>query len=407
MLRIVGGVAGVTVRDEAVIRPKFLRRWNVAVDLGTANIRVAVRRRGIVYDQPAVIALDRRAGTVVAAGTAAKSMIGRTPPHLEVQAPFRGGGFDDTTTAHHLLAQALAAGRRHLRLSRPRVLLSMSRSVPVIESSAMARLMLRVGAADVQLIDGLAATALGAAPMRTRARRMVLANLGARTTEVALIDADGVLASARVPLGGDDVDGAIVRHVRRRYGIDIGDLAAERVKLVLVTIASPANASVRVRGWDAAAQAPRFEEIDAGELRDAVAGFAERFVETVGTLIEGTPDFPDEVLQRGVVLAGGSAQLAGIAAAIRGRLELPAVLTEQPARTAALGASICLDRPQLIARVARSPDRATSTDGTHAATEPVDDADGDAGPDPRSRGGGRRLVPDDSVVTVLDGPTAG
>jgi rod shape-determining protein MreB and related proteins len=333
---------GTTVRDGTVERPARLRRWNVAVDLGTASIRVAVRRRGTVYDQPAVIALDRRATTVVAAGTAAKSMIGRTPPHLEVLAPFRLGGFDDSTAAHHLLARALAEGRRRLRVGRPRVLLGLSRSVPVIEASAMARLAARVGAADVHLVDGLALTALGAAPMRSRARRMVVANLGARTSEVAYVARDGIIASAHVPVGGDHVDGAIVRYVRDRHGIDIGDLAAERVKLVLASVAGPPDAAVRVRGWDAATQEPRFAQVTADELDGVVASYTDRVVTVIQTLIDEQRDIPEEVLQRGIVLAGGSAHLAGVADAVRERLELPAVVTDHPARTAIEGAHECL-----------------------------------------------------------------
>lgn len=382
---------------------RFLRPWNVIIDLGTANIRVAVRGRGVVHDQPAVLAFHRRNGTVVATGRAAKRMIGRTPPHLLTLSPIRTRGLDDTRAVHHLLVGALASTQRLVSVLRPRVLVAVSRGTTTVEASALARMVARAGASNVHVVDGLATTAVSVGSLRAHTRPMVIADIGAGSSDVALIGSEGIVTSAELRGGGDEVDARIARYLRDRHRIEVGDLTLEQLKLTLLSAQEPDPSPAELRSWDPAAQAPRHVRVTADELRGLVAPLVERCVDGLEALLDANPDFPRDIVERGIVLAGGGAQLWGLAEAVRRRLDVPALLGDHAPLMTVLGGLVCLDRPQLLDHVSRTGTEAAPSDGAVVDAR-ADDAEVVLSP---SLANARVVEPvEEAAVRVLPAPQA-
>jgi rod shape-determining protein MreB and related proteins len=333
---------------------RSLRPRRVAVDLGTANLRVAVEGRGIVLDEPSAVAWDRRSRAIVAVGAAAKRMLGRTPPHLSVIAPIGHGVIRDVEAAQELLGRAVGSTASRLGLSRTAVALSVPYSATPVEASAAVAGALRAGARDAHLVDAPVATAFGAGLLRTNALSLLVLDVGAGTTQAALVGPDGIIAGSADRVGSGDVDGAITRHVRDHHGIDIGPVTAERLKLSLATRGTSHPDPVIIRSWDGRRRFPREQQVTAGEVRALLDPHLDRVVDVLVETLEAVPVELAGVAQNGVILTGRGAGLVGLAARIRQRADLPVLTVESPGQVTALGGLTTLADAALRARTART-----------------------------------------------------
>ena len=322
---------------------------DLSIDLGTANTLIYVRRRGIVLNEPSVVAI--RQGTnsrrsIAAVGLEAKRMLGRTPGNITAIRPLKDGVIADFTVTEKMLLYFIHKVHEHrfLRPS-PRVLISVPCGSTQVERRAIKESAAGAGAREVYLIEEPMAAAIGAGlPVSEACGSMVL-DIGGGTTEVAIISLNGIVYSASVRIGGDRFDEAIINYVRRNYGSLIGEATAERIKHEIGS-AYPADEvqEIEVRGRNLAEGAPRSFTLNSNEILEALQEPLSGIVGAVKTALEQTPpELGGDIAERGMVLTGGGALLRGFDRLLMEETGLPAIIAEDPLTCVARGGGRALE----------------------------------------------------------------
>jgi rod shape-determining protein MreB and related proteins len=327
---------------------------DVAIDLGTANTRVYIPGEGVVLDEPSVIAIDARDKKVLAVGRPAKAMIGRVPESIQVISPVRRGVIADIGAAREMLGNFMTPvlGPWHVR--RPRVAVVVPYGTTQVEKRAVWDLGESV-ARKVHLIEEPVAAALGAGlPVSTPGAHTIV-NVGGGTTEVAVLSLSGIVGCESMRIGGDDLDEAMIQHVRKGHSLLIGTLQAEELKLATGSTASsdsgPEGASLihDVKGRNLITGLPATIGVSVQELREALQEPLRGFVDAVRACLERTPpELAADIVDTGIVLTGGGALLRGFDTALRSATHLPVRVSSEPAHCAVLGAGRALAEPTLL-----------------------------------------------------------
>jgi rod shape-determining protein MreB len=319
-------------------------RRDLAIDLGTANTLVWGRGRGIILREPTVIALNQRNGDVLAMGTDAYAMIGRTPGHIIAERPLRGGAitdFDTTARLIRLLLQRVGVSR----FNRPRVLICVPSAITTVERRAVEEAALQAGASAAYLMEEPMAAAIGARlPIHEPIGNMVI-DVGGGTSEVAVISMGGMVSSKAIRVGGFDIDAAVQNYVRREYAVAIGERTAEELKMAIGS-AYPQleEPKAEIRGRELATGLPKVVLVGAEELREAIDDCLSAIVAAVlGTLSECPPELTQDVLESGMYLTGGGALLRGLDARIAQETEVDVNLLDTPLETVVTGAGITIE----------------------------------------------------------------
>ena len=317
---------------------------DLAIDLGTANTLVYAKGRGIVLNEPSVIALNQQTGDVLAMGQEAWQMIGRTPGYIVAVRPLRQGAitdFDVTQRMIRLLLQRAGV----TKFNRPRVVICVPSAITEVERRAVIEAARRAGAADAQLIEQPMAAALGAyLPVNEPIANMVI-DVGGGTSETALISLGGVVALQAVRVGSFDIDASIQNYIRREYGIAIGERTAEEIK-VAIGSAWPVQEDVKaeVRGRDLMSGLPKTVILSPAEVRQAIAEPVSAIVASViACLGEAPPELAQDLIVRGMHLVGGGGMLKGLAHRIAEETEIPVTLVDAPLEAVVLGAGRCIE----------------------------------------------------------------
>jgi rod shape-determining protein MreB len=312
---------------------------DLAIDLGTANTLVYERGRGIVLNEPSVIALNSRTGDVLAMGHEAWQMIGRTPGYIVAVRPLRGGAitdFDITQRMIRLLLQRVGVNR----FNRPRVVICVPSAITEVERRAVTEAARRAGAADAQLIEQPMAAAIGAGlPINEPVGNMVI-DIGGGTSETALISLGGIVALQAVRVGSFDIDAAIQTYVRREYGIAVGERTAEEIK-VAIGSAYPTldEFKAEVRGRDLMSGLPKTVILSPEETREAIDEQVAAVVDSViACLGLAPPELAQDLIVRGMYLVGGGGMLRGFDLRISEETEIPVHLVDAPLECVVLGA---------------------------------------------------------------------
>jgi len=317
---------------------------DLAIDLGTANTLVYARGRGIVLNEPSVIALNQQTGDVLAMGQQAWQMIGRTPGYIVAVRPLRQGAitdFDITQRMIRLLLQRAGVSK----FNRPRVVICVPSAITEVERRAVTEAARRAGAAEAQLIEQPMAAAIGAGlPINEPVANMVI-DVGGGTCETALISLGGVVALQAVRVGSFDIDAAIQSYIRREYGIAVGERTAEEIK-VAIGSAWPVQDDIKaeVRGRDLMSGLPKTVILSPGEVRDAIAEPVDTIVESVLTCLgQAPPELSHDLIVRGLHLVGGGGMLKGLAQRVAEETEIPVTLVQAPLECVVLGAGRCIE----------------------------------------------------------------
>jgi rod shape-determining protein MreB len=312
---------------------------DLAIDLGTANTLVYERGRGIVLNEPSVIALNSRTGDVLAMGHEAWQMIGRTPGYIVAVRPLRGGAitdFDITQRMIRLLLQRVGVNR----FNRPRVVICVPSAITEVERRAVTEAARRAGAADAQLIEQPMAAAIGAGlPINEPVGNMVI-DVGGGTSETALISLGGLVALQAVRVGSFDIDAAIQTYVRREYGIAVGERTAEEIK-VAIGSAYPTldEFKAEVRGRDLMSGLPKTVILSPEETREAIDEQVAAVVDSViACLGQAPPELAQDLIVRGMYLVGGGGMLRGFDLRISEETEIPVHLVDAPLECVVIGA---------------------------------------------------------------------
>jgi len=322
---------------------------DLAIDLGTANTLVYARGRGIVLNEPSVIALNDRTGDVLAMGQEAWQMIGRTPSYIVAVRPLRSGAitdFDVTQRMIRLLLQRVGVNR----FNRPRVVICVPSAITAVERRAVTEAAKRAGAADAKLIEQPLAGAIGAGlPINEPVGNMVI-DVGGGTTETALISMGGVVAIEAIRVGSFDIDHAIQNWVRREYGMAIGERTAEEIKITIGSAApTPDEFRVEVRGRQLMSGLPETIVLSPGEVREAIEEPVSAMVDSVlACMAQSPPELAQDLLTQGVHLCGGGGLLRGLAQRITAESDVKVNLVDAPLEAVVLGAGRCIESYEAV-----------------------------------------------------------
>ena len=325
-------------------------RAEIGIDLGTANILVFRRGKGIVLREPTVVAVSNKNGKVLALGHEAREMIGRTPGNISAIRPLKDGVIADYSTTLKMLEKLFEKTVGKHTLFRPTVLLCVPSGVTNVERRAVVSIAREAGAGLASVIEEPMAAAIGAGlPISSPGGNMVV-DIGGGTTDIAVISLGGIVISQSIRIGGNKMDEAIVRHVRNTYNLMIGEPTAEEVKM-RVGSAFPLEEELQmqIRGRDVVHGLPKTVMISSEEIREALAEPTRQLVEKVCSVLEVTPpELASDVIERGIVLTGGGALLRGLDKLIQNVTEIPVKVADNPLTCVALGTGKALEEIDAI-----------------------------------------------------------
>jgi rod shape-determining protein MreB len=326
---------------------------DMGIDLGTANTLVYVRRVGIVLREPSVVAKRLEDGQVLAVGEAAKRMIGRTPGDIVATRPLRDGVIADFDTTAQMLQYFIKRAANGRMWIRPRVVVGIPSGCTEVEKRAVIDATIQAGARDAFLIEEPMAAAIGAGlPVSEPVGSMVV-DIGGGTTEVAVIALGGIVTSKSIRVAGDECDEAIIQYARRAYNLLIGERSAEEIKIAIGSaFPDREERSVDVRGRDLVSGLPRTVRMTSSEIREAMAEPVQAIVDAVKQTLERTPpELSADIVDRGIILAGGGALLRGIDRLLAEETGMPVSLTEDPLAAVVMGTGRVLEEIETLKKV--------------------------------------------------------
>jgi rod shape-determining protein MreB len=323
----------------------------MAVDLGTANTLVYVRGRGIVLSEPSVVAIDQRTGDVHAVGIEAKRMLGRTPGDIQAIRPLKDGVIADFDVTEQMLRHFIQKVHQN-RWAHPRVVVCVPSGVTGVEKRAVEEATYSAGARQAYLIEEPMAAAIGAGLPVSEPTGNMIVDVGGGTTEVAVISLGGIVVSQSIRVGGDELDEAIIEHVKREYKLMIGSQTAEEVKLEIGSAYElPEEVEAEIRGRDLVSGLPKTVVLSSAEVRQALEVPLSQIIDAVKQTLDKTPpELASDIMDRGIVLAGGGALLQRLTERIRSETQMPVHLAESPLTCVAVGSGRSLEEFDAIHR---------------------------------------------------------
>ncbi|KUO51564.1 MAG: rod shape-determining protein MreB [Desulfitibacter sp. BRH_c19] len=335
---------------------------DLGIDLGTANTLVHLRGKGIICTEPSVVAIQRENGAVLAVGEEAKKMIGRTPGNIIAIRPMKDGviaDFDITSAMLRYFINKALNRKNKSTIVRPRVVVCIPSGITAVEERAVREAAMQAGAKEVYLIEEPMAAAIGAGlPVHEPTGNMVV-DIGGGTTEVAIISLGGIVTSRSIRIGGDEMDEAIVQHIKRKYNLMIGERTAEELKIQIGAAYFPvgngdekAKVVVPVRGRDLVAGLPKTIEITSKEIKEALNEPVTAIIEAIKVCLEKTPpELASDIMDRGIVMAGGGSLLWGLDTLISHETGIPVHIAEDPLLAVANGTGSVLENIEMLKRV--------------------------------------------------------
>ena len=328
---------------------------DIGMDLGTANTLVHVRGRGIVISEPSIVAVDTKTRKIIEIGAAAKRMLGRTPANITPVRPLRDGVISDFDITEQMIKYFVQ--RVHDRVGlvpRPRMLLGIPSGVTEVERRAVRDAALNAGARWARLIEEPMAAAIGAGLPISEPSGNLIVDIGGGTTEVAVISLGGIVVSRSVRVGGDELDQDVIAYARREYNLLIGERTAEDIKIAIGS-GYPGDwdaQRVNLRGRDLLTGLPRSVEVGADQIREAIEPSVQQIVDTIKDTIEETPpELVADIMDQGIVLAGGGALLLGLDRRVAEATQMPVHIADDPLTCVARGTGVVLQELDTMKRV--------------------------------------------------------
>jgi len=332
---------------------------DMAVDLGTANTLVYVRGRGVLLNEPSVVALDATSHEILAVGSEAKRMLGRTPGGIIAIRPLKDGVIADFESTEQMLRLFIQRVHRRRYFAKPRLVICVPSGITAVEQRAVKEAGYQAGARRVYIVEEPMAAAIGAGlPVHEATGNMVV-DIGGGTTEVAVISLGGVVTSLSIRTAGDDLDAAIVTWMKKEYSLMLGERTAEEVKIALGSAFPLADEpEAEVRGRDLVSGLPRSVPVSSAEVRQALEEPLQDVVDAVRTTLDKTPpELAGDIMDRGLVLTGGGALLRGLDERLRHETGMPVHVAEDPLHSVAIGAGRCVEEFEALQQVLVSESR--------------------------------------------------
>ena len=322
----------------------------LGIDLGTANVLVYQRGKGIVLREPSVVAIASHSKKVLAVGEEARLMLGRTPGNIVAIRPMSDGVIADYTTTERMLNHIIMKVVGRKRLFKPRLLVCVPSGVTSVERRAVRQAALEAGAGEAYTIEEPMAAAIGAGlPISNPGGNMVV-DIGGGTTDIAVISLDGIVLSKSLRIGGNKMDDVIIRHIKTVYNLMIGDRTAEEIKMKIGTAyPSERETTMEVRGRDLVAGLPRTIQVTSEEIREALSEPVTHIVDRVKSVLEQTPpELSADIIERGIWLTGGGALLRGLDKLMQAATDIQVHVAEDPLSCVAIGTGRALEELRAI-----------------------------------------------------------
>jgi len=366
----------------------FLGR-DMAVDLGTANTLVYVRGRGVVLNEPSVVAINTLTGAILAVGAEAKRMIGRTPSHIQAVRPLKDGVIADFDVTEKMLRYFIHRVHKRRLLAKPRVVVCVPSGITGVEQRAVEEATIAAGSRRAYIIEEPMAAAIGAGlPIHEPTGNMIvdigggttevavislggigaglpiheptgnmIVDIGGGTTEVAVISLGGIVTSTSIRIGGDELDEAIIQHVKKEYSLLLGERTSEAIKLAIASVfPMPDELVAEIKGRDLVSGLPKTITISAEEIRRAIEEPVNAIIDAIKTTLDRTPpELAADIMDRGIVLTGGGALLRGLDKRLRHETGMPVRISDTPLQAVVLGSGKCLEEFEVLQRVLVSP----------------------------------------------------
>ena len=316
-----------------------LNSRDLGVDLGTANLLVTLKGKGIILNEPSVVAIDRRTREILATGHEAKEMLGRTPDQIKAIRPLKDGVIADFTATQLMLKNIIGKACSRYNIRKPRVVVGVPSGITEVEERAVEESVLQAGAGEVYLIEEPMAAAIGANLDIAEPSGSIVVDIGGGTTEVAVISLGGIVVSNSLRIAGDESDEDIVNYIKREMNLAIGDTTAEQIKMQ-IGCAMPlmAEASMEVRGRNLSTGLPETVVITSTQVEEAIKESIEKIVDVVKLTLEKTPpELASDIMEKGIILAGGGALIKNLDKLLSLRTEMPVYIAEDPLDCVAKG----------------------------------------------------------------------
>lgn len=333
--------------------------YDIGIDLGTANVLVWVKGKGILIREPAVVAIHKKTKEVLAIGSEAKRMLGKTPMNIVAIRPLRHGVISDFNAAEKMIGYFIGLVNKLPskvpKIPRPRVVLGVPSGVTSVERKAVVDAAKNAGAREVYLLEEPMAAAIGAGLPITEPKGTMIVDMGGGTSEIAVISLGGIVVSKSVRIAGDELDMEIVNYAKSRYNLLLGERSAEDIKLAIgnvIELDGESQYKAVLRGRDLKTGLPRAIDITPEEVREALKPSIQQIINSIKDAIEDTPaELMSDIVREGIVLAGGTSQLRGLERLMSGELKVPVRVSDDPMTCVVRGCGKVLDDEWLLKRV--------------------------------------------------------
>ncbi|MCD6515873.1 MAG: rod shape-determining protein [Candidatus Aminicenantes bacterium] len=327
---------------------------DLAIDLGTANTLVFLRGKGIIVQEPSLVVVNKRTGDVEAVGTKAKEMLGKTPNSVMTIKPMRDGVIADFEIAEKMLDYFIKKSTNNKSfLLRPRIVIGIPTGITQVERRAVKDVALRAKASEVYLIEQPMSASIGAELPISEPTGNMIVDIGGGTTDIAVISLNGIVYNHSIRVAGNEMDEAIIQHIKRKYNLLIGERTAEQVKMQIGS-AYPLDEpmTLEIKGRDLREGIPKTIVVDDQEMREAIEDVVSSIIEAIKIALEKTPpELAADIIDRGIVITGGGSLLKNLDKRIREETQLPVFITEDPLTTVVLGAGKMLDDLELLRKI--------------------------------------------------------
>jgi rod shape-determining protein MreB len=326
---------------------------DLAIDLGTANTLVYVAGKGIVLNEPSIVAVNRQTGEVVGCGTDAKEMLGRTPANVTAVKPLRDGVIADFEMAETMLTYFIKKAHKRKKLVHPRIVIGVPSETTEVEKRAVLDSTYRAKASEVHLVEQAMVAALGAGLPVTEPGGNMVVDIGGGTTDIAVISLSGIVYSRSLRMAGNQMDEAVSDYVKKKYGLLIGERTAERIKMEIGSAYHLADSKkITVKGRDLVCGLPKSITLEDDEIREALADCVTTIVSAIRTALEHTPpELSGDISERGIILTGGGSMLKSLDQRIRIETGMPVLMADEPLASVVLGTGKMLEDFRLLRKM--------------------------------------------------------
>ena len=309
-----------------------LKGKDIGIDLGTANTLVILKGKGIVLNEPSVVAIDKKTEEIIATGYEAKEMLGRTPSEIDAIRPLKDGVIADFTATQLMLKNLVAKVCQRYNAGRPRVVVGVPSGITEVEERAVQESVIRAGAKEVFLIEEPMAAAIGAGLDVAEPTGNIIADIGGGTTEVAVISLGGIVVSNSLRTAGDELDEDIINYVKKELGLAIGQTTAEEIKIGIGSaLPLMTELSMEIKGRDLQTGYPRTVIVKSSQIEEAMRNSIAEIVDVIKITLEKTPpELAADIVEKGVVLSGGGALIRNLDKLISQKIEMPVYVAEDP-----------------------------------------------------------------------------